>query len=31
MDKEIEAFEVNDTWTLTPLPPAKSAIGCKWV
>ena len=31
MDKEIKALEVNDTWTLTPLPPAKSAIGCKWV
>ena len=31
MDKEIEALEVNDTWTLTPLPPGKSTIGCKWV
>ena len=31
MDKEIEALEVNDTWTLTPLPPGKSTISCKWV
>ena len=31
MDKEIEVLEVNSTWTLSPLPPGKSAIGCKWV
>ena len=31
MDKEIEAFEVNNTWTLAPLPPGKTAISCKWV
>ena len=31
MDKEIKALEVNNTWTLSPLPPGKSAIGCKWV
>ena len=31
INKEIEALEVNDTWTLTPLPPGKSAIGYKWV
>ena len=31
MDKEIEALEVNDTWTLTHLPPGKTAIGCNWV
>ena len=31
MDKEIEVLEVNDTWTLTPLPPGKSTIGYKWV
>ena len=31
MDKEIEVLEVNNTWTLSPLPPGKSAIGCKWV
>ena len=31
MDKEIEALKVNNTWTLTPLPPGKFAIGYKWV
>ena len=31
MDKEIEALEVNNTWTLTQLPAGKSPIGCKWV
>ena len=31
MDKEIKNLEVNNTWTLTPLPPGKSTIGCKWV
>ena len=31
MDKEIEVLKVNNTWTLSPLPPGKSAIGCKWV
>ena len=31
MDKEIEVLKVNITWTLSPLPPGKSAIGCKWV
>ena len=31
MDKEIEVLEVNSTWTLSPLPLGKSAIGCKWV
>ncbi|XP_075653911.1 uncharacterized protein LOC142624270 [Castanea sativa] len=31
MDKEIEALEVNDTWTSAQLPPGKSPIGCKWV
>ena len=31
MDKEIEAFEVNNTSTLVPLPPGKCPIGCKWV
>ena len=29
MDKEIKNLEVNNTWTLTPLPPGKSTIGCK--
>ena len=31
MDKKIKALEVNNTWTLTPLPLGKSAIGYKWV
>ena len=31
MDKEIEALEVNNTWTLVPLPLGKCLIGCKWV
>ena len=31
MDKEIKALEVNNTWSLVPLPPSKTAIGCKWV
>ena len=31
MDKEIEALEVTNTWSLVPLPPGKSPIGCKWV
>lgn len=29
MDKEIAALEQNNTWTLTPLPPGKSPVGCK--
>ena len=29
MYKEITALELNNTWTLTPLPPGKSPIGCK--
>ena len=31
LDVEIAALEANNTWTLTPLPPNKKAIGCKWV
>lgn len=31
MDKEIEALELTNTWTLTTLPPGKIPIGCKWV
>ena len=31
MDKEIEALEVTNTWSLVPLPLGKSPIGCKWV
>ena len=31
MTIEINALESNNTWTLTPLPPHKRAISCKWV
>ena len=31
MDKEIEALELTNTWTLTTLPLGKIPIGCKWV
>ena len=31
MDTKIAALEANNTWTLTPLPPHKKAVGCKWV
>jgi transposase InsO family protein len=31
ISKELNALEQNNTWTLTPLPPGKTSIGCKWV
>lgn len=31
MDDEIKALETNNTWSLVPLPPDKTPIGCKWV
>ena len=31
MNAEILALVSNNTWTLTPLPSNKKAIGCKWV
>ncbi|KAK4410243.1 hypothetical protein Sango_0097300 [Sesamum angolense] len=31
MDAELQVLEKNHTWTLTPLPLDKKAIGCKWV
>ncbi|XP_019450657.1 PREDICTED: uncharacterized protein LOC109352928 [Lupinus angustifolius] len=31
MQQELLALDLNHTWTLMPLPPDKSSIGCKWV
>ncbi|KAM1059197.1 hypothetical protein ACFX2B_023753 [Malus domestica] len=31
MADELEALHANGTWTLTPLPPGKVPIACKWV
>ncbi|CAL2274238.1 unnamed protein product [Prunus armeniaca] len=31
MDSELAALADNHTWTLTPLPPGKFPIACKWV
>ena len=31
MQSEIQALESNGTWIVTPLPPGKKALGCKWV
>ena len=31
MASEIAALEANQTWSITPLPLHKRAIGCKWV
>ena len=31
MADELEALQTNNTWTITTLPPDKSAIGCRWV
>jgi len=31
MQAEIKALGDNNTWTLMPLPPNKTLIGCKWV
>ena len=31
MAKEIEALELNKTWTIEDLPPRKKPINCKWV
>ncbi|XP_075633641.1 uncharacterized protein LOC142606128 [Castanea sativa] len=31
MASEITALEANQTWTITPLPSHKRAIGCKWL
>lgn len=31
MADELAAMEHNHTWTVLPLPPGKSSIGCRWV
>ncbi|KAL0423503.1 UNVERIFIED_CONTAM: Retrovirus-related Pol polyprotein from transposon RE2 [Sesamum radiatum] len=31
MQVEINALEANQTWEITPLPPDKMPIGCRWV
>jgi pantothenate synthetase len=31
MKEEIDAVEINKTWTLEPLPSNRKAIGSKWV
>jgi len=30
MQDELQALAANNTWQLTPLPPRKKTIGCKW-
>lgn len=31
MNTELDALERNGTWLITPLPPGKTVIGCKWL
>ncbi|KAL0290401.1 UNVERIFIED_CONTAM: hypothetical protein Scaly_2672000 [Sesamum calycinum] len=31
MQRELDTLEMNHTWSITPLPSGKRAIGCKWV
>ena len=31
MQAKIDALQANNTWVMTPLPPGKVPIGCKWV
>jgi hypothetical protein len=31
MQSELAALEANRTWSLTSLPPGKTAIGCRWI
>jgi len=31
MQSELAALEANQTWSLTSLPPGKTAIGCRWI
>ena len=31
MQSELATLKANNTYFLTPLPPGKQAIGCRWV
>lgn len=31
MDAELKAMELNNTWTIVPLPKGQHTIGCKWI
>jgi len=31
MDEELSSLQLNQTWTLTPLPTGQKPIRCKWV
>lgn len=31
MQREIDALELNETWSLESLPTSKKALGCKWI
>lgn len=31
MDEELQALELNNTWTVVPLPSDRKPLGCKWV
>lgn len=31
MDVELQAMELNRTWSVVELPPGKNVVGCKWV
>lgn len=31
MQKEVDALEANNTWSMVPLPKGKRTIGCRWV
>ena len=31
MHAELAAMELNNTWPVTPLPPSKHSVGCRWI
>jgi hypothetical protein len=31
MQSELATLKVNQTWSLTSLPPGKTVIGCRWI